>query len=337
MTGFEPFTCYDDGVCRKDPHGLLSEYACKRGCQSDEEARDYWLHARAVVQTTIASMVHVPSRKASSDGFNTYTTKTLAFTAKNVRNVEPIPLVMFVATLARNPRVYYFQFFRPGEEGTLRSFHVDVATPGCVILTSEQFFVATAYKAREDVVVADNYFFLADFIALGFCNDGDALELSLSDEWSTTRTVGNAPHALPVTLQSFWILLGRGYTYYENRGYVEYSLKNPFRIKEDVVHRLGTLACAGDETVADVAVRFLGAHDDASFTRVFVSVFANTHAITPQTLRLASIEFTDFCMWLEHTPEYEEYSKQKQYVKSVRLCTPETIRHLVFYTRVTLL
>ena len=337
MSVFQLFTCESNGTCVPDANGTLSEYACSRGCESDEEALAYWDMASEVVDAMLDNMTPTTVKKKSKKGFTNHGIYEITFRTKKATD-PPVTLRMFAATLSTNDHTFALQFFRSGnKEETLRSFCVDLSTPGKVHLESENYFVHTAYDVAKDKVAADNYLYLADFIALGFCKQGDALTIALSDEWATKKTVFDGKERFPVHLKSYWLLLGRGYTYYENRGYIEYAEKNSFRIKEDVVKRMGEFPCNDDYTLAEAAAQLVGAGDDErAFSAAFVRVFANTDEVNVRTVDIAYREYNAFRYELEAHPIYATYAQQKRYVKSVARVEVGTIRHLVYFRDVEL-
>jgi hypothetical protein len=321
---FTNYECEPVGECLEDPTNSthLSKYACERGCEADETASAYWTNARDFVHNVLTALV-----PAEGLGFKRYTQCLTDFYVKESPDV--LHLHMFVSELLEEPQKYMFQFFRRGEDEPLRSFYVDVSKPNTVMVTSENFFVLTQYDAFRDKVGADHYFFIMDFVALGFCKKHDVLEMRLSDEWATTKRMTDGDTVVKVTFDSFWILLGRGFTYYENRGYREYE-GNPFKVKEYVLKNIGTLQC-GKGTVLNVAKDLFAAKKSTNdFTVQFLKHFGNAGTNLP----FAVASFKHFCTSLKTTKMFETFRKQKQYYKNVRDVTRETIRHLVFYARV---
>ena len=82
------------------------------------------------------------------------------------------------------------------------------------------FFYTDAYSIADFKSEPDLYLNIPEFIGAGFLSKAtDTLEISLSDAMSTVIPFYVKDLRLDLQVNSFFIWMARGYTYYENRGY----------------------------------------------------------------------------------------------------------------------
>jgi hypothetical protein len=73
-----------------------------------------------------------------------------------------------------------------------------------VSMVISSYFYNTPYSSLTSPLEAEEYLFLFETLALGFCNEGDQLEFGLYDGLSVIKTVRLRAAAGDVSLDSFW-------------------------------------------------------------------------------------------------------------------------------------
>ena len=330
-TDIDPFVCTSSGSCEKDEdeQSTLSLHACRTGCQPDRVADTYWETANAFAQHAMDAQ-----RPKPRSGF-----ETACFMCANffVRGREdPLQVDVFCGVEQGAPDVYYFQCFRANEfQNPFRSFHVDISRPGHVHVVSENFFTVTTYNAEEDKFAAEHFFFVLDFIAIGFCTEHDSLKMDLKDEWKTKRRARHGDYWFDFELESLWVLLGRGYTYYENRGYREDVAKSKRCIKMQALRELGNIPFVGATTVQQLAQRLFAAASGEATMDVLFAHFSDTREVNRETVHNVMREFKKCLAALYATDAYKSFFEERFYTKTIDDVTVETMRHMAFYEHVT--
>ena len=329
-----PYVCTDSGVCERDQsnQSTLSLHACRAGCQPDGVADVYWEKANEFAQHVIDNQRHKPDSGFASS----------CFVCANffVREREdPLQVDILCAVEEGIPDVYYFQCFRANDiEDPFRSFHVDISRPGHVHVESENFFTVTTYNAAEDNFAAEHFFFVLDFIALGFCIGHDSLTMNLKDEWKTKRRARRGNRRFNLELDSLWLLLGRGYTYYENRGYREDVARSKRCIKMQALHEVGNIVFVGSTTVLQLARQLFAAESEEATMDIVVAYFLeSTEEVNAETIGYAMSNFRKCLAALYETDAYKAFFAERYYTKTIDDVTVQNMRHMVFYQDVTFL
>lgn len=316
----EPYTCQADGECVNDADGTstLTKHACQAGCQPNEIASHYWKIASLFVEHAIQTQ-----EPSNVDGIQSYTHFDANFFVRN--HEDPLELNVFCGIEKGKQNVYYFHFYRVEEKDPLRSFEVDVSVPGYVHVVSENFFTCTSYNARKDKFAVEHFFFLLDFVAIGFCQEKDKLKIDLKDEWRTKRKATSEVLSYEVDLESFWILLGRGYTY---------GVRSKRCIKAQALATVGTLQCTETKTVLDVARLLFEAKTSDETMHVLATLFSVEEPLNKKTGRLLMHHF-DACIKRIHaSPEFKAYDTERYYTKCIDCVNVDAMRHMVFYDEV---
>ena len=296
----------------------LTKYACEKGCSSKIKAQDYYNNLQA-------------QRKVISDIPDTGNVYEIHIKRGTINEIMHVSICCISSGNGCHGYTIKTKFPTASSFAVQASINIyDIDDMHEVIVDREGFFYNYNTTKQENYVFEkDVYFFLMESISLIFCKPHDELRITLEDRLNTKQMLRYGEYEVYCNFSSVWMKALRGYTYYENRGYVP-ALTFELRAEEYMQYKKALDVYFYKEmTLKEIQEKLLPVINTNAFSEQFLEIFGNknlrnrTKAFLLDAKRAFDDAFQSFSNHLQHN--------NTTYVKTVQNVTPRNIKHMVYF------